>query len=98
MKSNHTKGEWKVTTPNNSQFFIASEYHGAICQMPRSYGSAESEDGMEEAEANANLISSAPKLAEIVMRFLKTGYYSSEVGNDARKVLEEAGFDLFETV
>lgn len=64
METKHTKGEWKAVKPNNSQIFISSEYHGAICQLPREYGGV---DGIEEAEANAKLISAAPDLLKSIL-------------------------------
>lgn len=52
----YTKGKWEIKTPNNSCQTIESEY-GNICTISQPFG-------IEEAEANAKLISAAPDLLQ----------------------------------
>jgi len=69
----HTKGKWKVIR-NEKEHSVYSEYHGSVCKLPLWYGVKETEQGLDEAEANAQLISAAPDMLEA----LKTTMYILE--------------------
>lgn len=59
MEFKGTKGQWK-TLFHNSQTFVTSEAHGAICIIPH--------DGKntDEHNSNAKLISCAPEMLEMI--------------------------------
>ncbi len=80
MKSNHTKGEWKVNRNNDGDInTVYSEYHGAICSFPRFYGVKPTEDGTTELEANARLVAAAPDLLKALKLFVSSEQWRKHI-------------------
>lgn len=59
MKTNHTKGEWRVNTATDNVLYVYSTTSGAICSIP-----ILSEHLKQEMNANAKLIAASPELLE----------------------------------
>jgi hypothetical protein len=81
-ETSFTPGPWKVKS--EPKFTVVySEMNG--CIMMANHNGAHA----KEQEANANLIAAAPDMFEVIDAFLKTGYYSTEVGNKALALMEK---------
>ena len=80
MKSNHTKGEWKVNRNNDGNAnAVYSDYHGAICSFPNFYGVKPTQSGTDELEANAHLVAAAPDMLSVLVDYVHSILHENEV-------------------
>ncbi|WP_340077817.1 hypothetical protein [Leptobacterium sp. I13] len=82
-KKNHTKGEWVIKEESN-HLCIYAENGKLIAQVKKNIGDAEG-----EAEANARLISAAPKLVQIAEMFYDDMLNSNKRGTIIWNVTEK---------
>ena len=100
METKHTKGQWKTTEVHNGYYSIgtgAVEYINTKGQLKQGYRPIAFVGGnycsVDEAQANAKLIASAPELLDalkMIRKELKHGNYKGNHVNGMIQVAEEA--------
>lgn len=102
METKHTPGEWYLphfadkSTSCNCPFVLSEKYAGSICVIDIDNGKPISDGGndsppLEEAIANAKLITAAPVLLEAcieALRYHQGGH--SEIGFKLREAIKKA--------
>ena len=77
--SKYTKGEWKIEDND-----IVDEYGDAICTLG-AYDDSWTDAELEEMQANAELIASAPKFLEALKKIV---YPVEDIRKEAKKAIK----------
>lgn len=97
----HTPGPWEVTgNPLNDEVtyvFAANDSerdYDIVADISSLLNGKNNDQKRIEREANAKLIAAAPELKRLLLGILKTGYHSTELGNEAIRLLQSIGEEI----
>jgi hypothetical protein len=92
-KTNFTKSPWVLGTPTNHAPFCVDAHcnvDGMLFEVCAVWGVDEDGVACSQSEANANLISKAPELYEMLEKILNSLHPDNELYSEAEQLLAKA--------